>query len=152
MISEKLKIDFDNLKVFEEHCLPQSEIDELNRVANEAASKANDSVSDEMIENNEEISFNIDDFPENDKAFSAAMFKFADRFRDNDDIEVRYAKIENEEGIIKPSFTIRNLPLIAKHKEEERLAAELAAKEAKNKHFLTSRINIIVKNNKWFKL
>ena len=38
------------------NCLPQSEIDELNRVANEAASKANDSVSDEMIENNEEIS------------------------------------------------------------------------------------------------
>ena len=77
------------------NCLPQSEIDELNKVANEAASKANDSVSDEMIENNEEISFNIDDFPENDKAFAAAMFKFADRFRDNDDIEVRYAKIEN---------------------------------------------------------
>ena len=72
------------------HCLPQSEIDELNRVANEAASKANDSVSDEMIENNEEISFNIDDFPENDKAFSAAMFKFADRFRDNDDIEDKF--------------------------------------------------------------
>lgn len=141
MISEKLKIDFDNLKVFEEHCLPQSEIDELNRVANEAASKANDSVSDEMIENNEEISFNIDDFPKNDKAFAAAMFKFADRFRDNDDIVVRYAKIENEEGIIKPTFTIRNLPLIAKHKEEERLAAELAAKEEKKQAFLNKQNN-----------
>lgn len=77
------------------NCLPQSEIDELNRVANEAASKVNNSVSDEMIENNEEISFNIDDFPENDKAFDTAMFKFADRIRDNDDIEVIYAKIEN---------------------------------------------------------
>lgn len=141
MISEKLKIDFDNLKVFEEHCLPQSEIDELNRVANEAASKANDSVSDEMIENNEEISFNIDDFPENDKAFVAAMFKFADRFRDNNDIVVRYAKIENEEGIIKPTFTIRNLPLIAKYKEEERLAAELAAKEEKKQAFLNKQNN-----------
>ena len=141
MISEKLKIDFDNLKVFEEHCLPQSEIDELNRVANEAASKANDSVSDEMIENNEEISFNIDDFPENDKAFVTAMFKFADRFRDNDDIEVRYAKIENDKGIIKPTFTIRNLPLIAKHKEEERLAAELAAKEEKKQVFLNKQNN-----------
>lgn len=141
MISEKLKIDFDNLKVFEEHCLPQSEIDELNRVANEAASKANDSVSDEMIENNEEISFNIDDFPENDKAFAAAMFKFADRFRDNNDIVVRYAKIENEEGIIKPTFTIRNLPLIAKYKEEERLAAELAAKEEKKQAFLNKQNN-----------
>lgn len=118
------------------HCLPESEIDKLNRVANEAASKANDSVSDEMIENNEEISFNIDDFSENDMAFAAAMFKFADRFRDNDDIEVRYAKIENEEGIIKPTFTIRNLPLITKHKEEERLVAELAAKEAKKQAFL----------------
>ena len=139
MISEKLKIDFDNLKVFEEHCLPQSEIDELNRVANEAASKANDSVSDEMIENNEEISFNIDEFPENDRAFTAAMFKFGDRFRDNDDIEVRYTKIENDEGIIKPTFTIRNLPLIAKHKEEERLAAELAAKEAKKQAFLSKQ-------------
>ena len=139
MISEKLKIDFDNLKVFEEHCLPQSEIDELNRVANEAASKANNSVSDEMIENNEEISFNIDDFPENDKAFAAAMFKFADRFRDNDDIVVRYAKIENEEGIIKPTFTIRNLPLIKKRKEEERLAAELAAKEAKKQASLNKQ-------------
>ena len=139
MISEKLKIDFDNLKVFEEHCLPQSEIDELNRVANEAASKSNDSVSDEMIENNEEISFNIDDFPENDKAFSAAMFKFADRFRDNDDIEVRYAKIENDKGIIKPTFTIRNLLLIAKRKEEERLATELAAKEAKKQEFLNKQ-------------
>ena len=136
MISEKLKINFDNLKFFEEYCLPQSEIDELNRVANDAASKANDSVSDEMIENNEEISFNIDDFSENDKAFAAAMFKFADRFRDNDDIVVRYAKIENEEGIIKPTFTIRNLPLIAKHKEEERFEAELAAKEAKKQAFL----------------
>ena len=141
MISEKLKIDFDNLKVFEEHCLPQSEIDELNRVANEAASKANNSVSDEMIENNEEISFNIDDFPENDKAFSAAMFKFADRFRDNDDIEVRYAKIEDEEGIIKPTFTIRNLLLITKHKEEERLAAEFSAKEAKKQAFLNKQNN-----------
>lgn len=141
MISEKLKIDFDNLKVFEEHCLPQSEIDELNRVANEAASKANDSVSDEMIENNEEISFNIDDFPENDKAFVAAMFKFADRFRANNDIVVRYAKIENEEGIIKPTFTIRNLPLIAKYKEEERLAAELAAKEEKKQAFLNKQNN-----------
>ena len=139
MISEKLKIDFDNLKVFEEHCLPQSEIDELNRVANEAASKSNDSVSDEMIENNEEISFNIDDFPENDRAFAAAMFKFADRIRDNDDIEVRYAKIENEEGIIKPTFTIRNLPLIAKRKEEERLAAELAVKEEKKQVFLNKQ-------------
>ena len=141
MISEKLKIDFDNLKVFEEHCLPQSEIDELNRVANEAASKANDSVSDEMIKNNEEISFNIDDFLENDKAFATAMFKFADRFRDNDDIVVRYAKIENEEGIIKLRFTIRNLPLIAKRKEEERLAAELAAKEAKKQEFLIKQNN-----------
>ena len=141
MISEKLKIDFDNLKVFEEHCLPQSEIDELNRVANEAASKVNDSVSDEMIENNEEISFNIDDFLENDKAFATAMFKFADRFRDNDDIVVRYAKIENEEGIIKLRFTIRNLPLIAKRKEEERLAAELAAKEAKKQEFLIKQNN-----------
>lgn len=118
------------------HCLPQSEIDELNKVANEAASKANDSVSDEMIENNEEISFNIDDFSENDKAFVAAMFKFADRFRDNNDIVVRYAKIENEDGIIKPTFTIRNLLLIAKRKEEERLAAELAAKEEKKQAFL----------------
>ena len=141
MISEKLKIDFDNLKVFEEDCLPQSEIDELNRVANEAASKANDSVSDEMIENNEEISFNIDDFPENDKAFAAAMFKFADRFRDNNDIVVRYAKIENEEGIIKPTFTIRNLPLIEKRKEEERLASELAAKEEKKQVFLNKQNN-----------
>ena len=141
MISEKLKIDFDNLKVFEEHCLPQSEIDELNRVANEAASKVNDSVSDEMIENNEEISFNIDDFLENDKAFAAAMFKFADRFRDNDDIVVRYAKIENDEGIIKPTFTIRNIPLIEKHKEEERLAAELAAKEEKKQTFLNKQNN-----------
>ena len=141
MISEKLKIDFDNLKVFEEDCLPQSEIDELNRVANEAASKANDSVSDEMIENNEEISFNIDDFPENDKAFATAMFKFADRFRDNNDIVVRYAKIENEEGIIKPTFTIRNLPLIEKRKEEERLAAELAAKEEKKQVFLNKQNN-----------
>ena len=139
MISEKLKIDFDNLKVFEEHCLPQSEIDELNRVANEAASKANDSVSDEMIENNEEISFNIDDFPENDRAFTAAMFKFGDRFRDNNDIEVRYTKIENDEGIIKSTFTIRNLPFIEKHKEEERLAAELAAKEAKKQKFLNKQ-------------
>ena len=139
MISEKLKINFDNLKFFEEYCLPQSEIDELNRVANDAASKANDSVSDEIIENNEEISFNIDDFPENDKAFAAAMFKFADRFRDNDDIEVRYTKIENDEGIIKPTFTIRNLPLIAKHKEEERLAAELAAKEAKKQASLNKQ-------------
>ena len=121
------------------HCLPQSEIDELNRVANEAASKANDSVSDEMIENNEEISFNVDDFPENDRAFAAAMFKFGERFRDNDDIEVRYTKIENDEGIIKPTFTIRNLPLIAKHKEEERLAAELAAKEAKKQEFLNKQ-------------
>lgn len=77
------------------NCLPQSEIDELNRVSNDAASKANDYVSDEMIENNEEISFNIDDFPENDKAFDTAMFKFADRIRDNDDIEVIYVKIEN---------------------------------------------------------
>ena len=118
------------------HCLPQSEIDELNRVANEAASKANDSVSDEMIENNEEISFNVDDFLENSKAFVAAMFKFADRFRDNDDIEVRYAKIENDEGIIKPTFTIRNLPLIAKRKKEERLADELAVKEEKKQAFL----------------
>lgn len=100
------------------HCLPQSEIDELNRVANEAASKTNDSVSDEMIENNEEISFNIDDFPENDMAFAAAMLKFSDRFRDNDNIEVRYTKIENNEGIIKPTFTIRNLSLIEKHKDE----------------------------------
>ena len=141
MISEKLKIDFDNLKVFEEDCLPQSEIDELNRVANEAASKANDSVSDEKIENNEEISFNIDDFPENDKAFAAAMFKFADRFRDNNDIVVRYAKIENEEGIIKPTFTIRNLPLIEKRKEEERLASELAAKEEKKQVFLNKQNN-----------
>ena len=141
MISEKLKIDFDNLKVFEEHCLPQSEIDELNRVANEAASKVNDSVSDEMIENNEEISFNIDDFSENDKEFAAAMFKFADRFRDNDDIVVRYAKIENDEGIIKPTFTIRNIPLIEKHKEEERLAAELAAKEEKKQTFLNKQNN-----------
>ena len=139
MISEKLKINFDNLKFFEEYCLPQSEIDELNRVANEAASKASDSVSDEMIENNEEISFNIDDFPENNRAFAAAMFKFGDRFRDNDDIEVRYTKIENDEGIIKPTFTIRNLPLIAKHKEEERLAAELAAKEAKKQKFLNKQ-------------
>ena len=139
MISEKLKINFDNLKFFEEYCLPQSEIDELNRVANEAASKANDSVSDEMIENNEEISFNIDDFSENDKAFVAAMFKFADRFRDNDDIVVRYAKIENEEGIIKLTFTIRNLPLIAKRKEEERLAAELAVKEEKKQVFLNKQ-------------
>ena len=141
MISEKLKIDFDNLKVFEEHCLPQSEIDELNRVANEAASKVNDSVSDEMIENNEEISFNIDDFPENDRAFAAAMFKFGDRFRDNNDIEVRYTKIENDEGIIKPTFTIRNLPLIAKHKEEERFEAELAAKEAKKQAFVSKQNN-----------
>ena len=141
MISEKLKIDFDNLKVFEEHCLPQSEIDELNRVANEAASKANNSVSDEMIENNEEISFNIDDFLENDKAFATAMFKFADRFRDNNDIVVRYAKIENDKGIIKPTFTIRNLPLIAKRKEEERLTAELAAKEEKKQAFLNKQNN-----------
>ena len=141
MISEKLKIDFDNLKVFEEHCLQQSEIDELNRVANEAASKANDSVSDEMIENNEEISFNIDDFLENDKAFATAMFKFADRFRDNNDIVVRYAKIENDKGIIKPTFTIRNLPLIAKRKEEERLTAELAAKEEKKQAFLNKQNN-----------
>ena len=139
MISEKLKINFDNLKFFEEYCLPQSEIDELNRVANEAASKANDSVSDEMIENNEEISFNIDDFPENDRAFAAAMFKFGDRFRDNNDIEVRYTKIENDEGIIKPTFTIKNLPLIEKHKEEERLAAELAAKEAKKQASLNKQ-------------
>ena len=139
MISEKLKINFDNLKFFEEYCLPQSEIDELNRVANEAASKANDSVSDEMIENNEEISFNIDDFPENDRAFAVAMFKFGERFRDNNDIEVRYTKIENDEGIIKPTFTIRNLPLIEKHKEEERLAAELAAKEAKKQAFLNKQ-------------
>ena len=139
MISKKLKINFDNLKFFEEYCLPQSEIDELNRVANEGASKANDSVSDEMIENNEEISFNIDDFPENDRAFAAAMFKFGDRFRDNNDIEVRYTKIENDEGIIKPTFTIRNLPLIEKHKEEERLAAELAAKEAKKQVFLNKQ-------------
>lgn len=121
------------------HCLPQSEIDELNRVANVAASKANDSVSDEMIENNEEISFNIDDFPENDRAFAAAMSKFGKRFRDNDDIEVRYTKIENDDGIIKPTFTIRNLPLIAKHKEEERLAAELASKEAKKQAFLNKQ-------------
>ena len=139
MISEKLKINFDNLKFFEEYCLPQSEIDELNRVANDAASKANDSVSDEMIENNEEISFNIDDFPENDRAFAVAMFKFGERFRDNNDIEVRYTKIENDEGIIKPTFTIRNLPLIEKHKEEERLAAELAAKEAKKQAFLNKQ-------------
>ena len=139
MISEKLKINFDNLKFFEEYCLPQSEIDELNRVANEAAPKVNDSVRDEMIENNEDISFNIDDFLENDKAFAAAMFKFADRFRDNDDIVVRYAKIENEEGIIKPTFTIRNLPLIAKRKEEERLAAELAVKEEKKQVFLNKQ-------------
>ena len=139
MISEKLKINFDNLKFFEEYCLPQSEIDELNRVANDAASKANDSVSDEMIENNEEISFNIDDFPKNDRAFVAAMFKFGERFRDNDDIEVRYTKIENDEGIIKPTFTIRNLPLIEKHKEEERLAAELAAKEAKKQASLNKQ-------------
>ena len=123
------------------NCLSQSEIDELNRVANEAASKANDSVSDEMIENNEEISFNIDDFPENDRAFSAAMFKFGERFRDNDDIEVRYTKIENGEGIIKPTFTIRNLPFIVKHKEEERLAAELAAKEAKKQAFVSKQNN-----------
>lgn len=121
------------------HCLPQSEIDKLNRVANEAASKVNDSVSDEMIENNEEFSFNIDDFPENDKAFAAAMFKFADRFRDNDDIEVRYAKIENDKGIIKPIFSIRNLPLIVKCKEEERLADELAAKEAKKQASLNKQ-------------
>ena len=141
MISEKLKINFDNLKFFEEYCLPQSEIDELNRVANEAASKANDSVSDEMIENNEEISFNIDDFLENDKAFATAMFKFADRFRDNNDIVVRYAKIENDKGIIKPTFTIRNLPLIAKRKEEERLTAELAAKEEKKQAFLNKQNN-----------
>ena len=139
MISEKLKINFDNLKFFEEYCLPQSEIDELNRVANEAASKVNDSVSDEMIENNEEISFNIDDFSENDKAFAAAMSKFADRFRDNDDIEVRYAKIENDKGVIKPTFTIRNLSLIAKRKEEERLVTELAAKEAKKQEFLNKQ-------------
>ena len=139
MISEKLKIDFDNLKVFEEHCLTQLEIDELNRVANEAASKSNDSVSDEMIENNEEISFNIDDFSENDKAFAAAMFKFGDRFRDNADIEVRYTKIENDEGIIKPTFTIRNLLLIAKRKEEERLVTELAAKEVKKQEFLNKQ-------------
>ena len=141
MISEKLKINFDNLKFFEKYCLPQSEIDELNRVANEAASKANDSVSDEMIENNEEISFNIDDFPENDRAFAVAMFKFGERFSDNNDIEVRYTKIENDEGIIKPTFTIRNLPLIEKHKEEERLAAELAAKEAKKQEFLNKQNN-----------
>ena len=121
------------------NCLPQSEIDELNRVANEAASKANDSVSDEMIENNEEISFNIDDFPENDRAFAVAMCKFGERCRDNNDIEVRYTKIENDGGIIKPTFTIRNLPLIAKHKEEERLAAELAAKEAKKQAFLSKQ-------------
>ena len=139
MISKKLKINFDNLKFFEEYCLPQSEIDELNRVANEAASKVNDSVSDEMIENNEEISFNIDDFPENDRAFAVAMFKFGERFRDNNDIEVRYTKIENDEGIIKPTFTIRNLPLIKKRKEEERLAAELAAKEAKKQAFLNKQ-------------
>ena len=139
MISENLKIDFNNLKFFEEYCLSQSEIDELNRVANEAASKVSESVSDEMIENNEEISFNIDDFSENDKAFVAAMFKFADRFRDNDDIVVRYAKIENEEGIIKLTFTIRNLPLIAKRKEEERLAAELAVKEEKKQVFLNKQ-------------
>ena len=139
MISEKLKINFDNLKFFEEYCLPQSEIDELNRVANEAASKVNDSVSDEMIENNEEISFNIDDFPENDRTFAVAMFKFGARFRDNADIEVRYTKIENDEGIIKPTFAIRNLPLIEKHKEEERLAAELAAKEAKKQAFLNKQ-------------
>lgn len=107
-----------NVDWLSKYCLLQSEIDELNRIANDAASKANDSVSDEMIENNEEISFNIDDFPENDRAFAAAMFKFSDRFRDNDDIEVRYTKIENSERIIKPTFTIRNLPLIAKHKEE----------------------------------
>lgn len=123
------------------HCLPQSEIDELNRVANEDASKVNDFVSDEMIENNEEISFNIDDFPENSKAFAATMFKFADRFRDNDDIEVIYAKIENDNGIIKPRFTIRNLPLIAKRKEEKRLADELAAKEAKKQEFLNKQNN-----------
>ena len=139
MISEKLKINFDNLKFFEEYCLPQSEIDELNRVANDAASKANDSVSDEIIENNEEISFNIDDFPENDRTFAVAMFKFGERFRDNNDIEVRYTKIENDEGIIKPTFTIRNLPLIEKHKEEERLAAELAAKEVKKQAFLNKQ-------------
>ena len=139
MISKKLKINFDNLKFFEEYCLPQSEIDELNRVANDAASKANDSVSDEIIENNEEISFNIDDFPENDSAFAVAMFKFGERFRDNADIEVRYTKIENDEGIIKPTFTIRNLPLIEKHKEEERLAAELAAKEVKKQAFLNKQ-------------
>ena len=141
MISEKLKINFDNLKFFEEYCLPQSEIDELNRVVNEAASKANDSVSDEMIENNEEISFTIDDFYENDRLFAAAMFKFSDRFRDNDDIEVRYTKRENDEGIIKPIFTIRNLPLIVKHKEEERLVAELAAKEEKKQEFLNKQNN-----------
>lgn len=121
------------------HCLPQLEIDKLNKVAEEAASKANVSVTDEMVEANEEISFNVDDFPENDRAFAAAMFKFGERFRDNDNIEVRYTKIENEEGVVKPTFTIRNLPLIAKHKEEEKLAAELAAKEAKKQAFLNKQ-------------
>lgn len=41
-----------------------------------------------------------------------------------------------DKGIIKPTFTIRNLPLIAKRKEEEKLAVELAAKEEKKQAFL----------------
>ena len=46
-----------------------------------------------------------------------------------------------DKGVIKPTFTIRNLSLIAKRKEEERLAVELAAKEAKKQEFLNKQNN-----------